>query len=309
MPYPILLLALLILLGLAACGPLPPVSQPATYTSTPDATIAATPDGTPELPAPTASATAEPEPTPVSSPVITPELPTPAQTEPAGAEIDFGPAEISIIRPGQLSRVSSPVRVIIALANGNSRLVQFSLIGEDGRAITTFKDWTLPYLDPVNGNLTKDIEFSIPGVAEAGRLEISLQDSFGRILALNSVELILLSTGGTDRNYAPENRDRVMVQLPSPGATIQGGSLLIAGFVRTRNGSPLTVWLIDEAGNKVGEGEAPVVLAEGAQQGQFVGEIAYTVAARTPVRLVIALPAEGDSGYTFIKSMEIILNP
>ncbi len=50
----------------------------------------------------------------------------------------------------------------------------------------------LPYDDPVNGNVITDLEFTIEGMNEVGRLELKAYDQFGRLRALNSVNLILL---------------------------------------------------------------------------------------------------------------------
>ena len=98
--------------------------------------------------------------------------------------------------------------------------------------------YPLPYDDPVNGNLITEIEFTLPGFVEAGRLEIKVEDKAERILALNSIELILLASSHTARNYTPESEARILLQLPAAGQEIAGDTVLVSGWVRHRLGQP-----------------------------------------------------------------------
>ncbi len=243
----------------------------------------------------------------------------PLESQPVGSSepqsdtnqnIEFGTADLAIIRPGQLSRHTSPIRVI---ANLNSILpleTEITLYGEDGRVLASKTLWSNPYSDPINGNLITDIEFSLPGMVETGRLEIKAFESTGRIWALNSVYQILLSSGITDRNYAPEDQDRILLQLPFPDQHQASSSpIFVSGFVRTSSDKPLTIWLIDEAGNIVGEGQASVVLTAGSPYGQFVGEIPYQVDKLTQVLMTFGLQEGRIPGYSYIKTIQFTLMP
>ncbi|MCB2178792.1 hypothetical protein KQH61_05210 [bacterium] len=224
--------------------------------------------------------------------------------------IDFGTAELAIIRPGQLSRLVSPIRVIVNLKPGPDRLIEMTLYGEDGRILFNEADYAHPFDDPVNGNLIKDLEFSIDGLVETGRLEFKVYDEFGRMKALNSVYLILLSSGISDRNFAPETADRIVLQLPFPDQLeIHASPIFTSGLVRTASETPLFVSLVDEHGETLGEGRASVVLTPGSEYGQFVGEIPYTVSEPTSALLTFGMKEGRISGYTFIKTIEVILYP
>lgn len=237
------------------------------------------------------------------------DAPDPGQAE-APVQIDFGTADLAIIRPGQLSRHTSPIRIIANLNTFLSKETEITLFGEDGRVLASKQLWSKPYNDPINGNLITDIEFSIPVVAETGRLEIKVFDSSGRIWALNSVYLILLSGGITDRNYAPENQDRILLQLPMPGQRqVNSSPLFISGMVRTQSDAPLTIWFIDETGTTVGEGQASVVLTPGSPYAQFVGEIPYQVSKSTNVLMTIGMQEGRIPGFTYIKTIEFTLLP
>lgn len=260
-----------------------------------------------------------PTPTPMLIPVETIQiaiedtqeaLQTGLQDDSQDNAIDFGTPEITIIRPGQFSRHRSPIRLVANLAPGEDRAVEITLYGEDGRIIFTETGYAHPFDDPINGNLIKDFEFAITSLAETGRLELKVYDSNGRLMALNSVYLILLSTGTTDRNYTPEDQDRIMLQLPFPDQLeIYNSPLFIAGLVRTTSDTPLSVWLVDETGEIIGKGKAPVVLTPDTPYGQFVGEIPYQVSAPTSALLTLGLEEGRLAGLTYVKTIEIMLYP
>jgi len=233
-----------------------------------------------------------------------------AAADQAVTVVDFGTAELAIIRPGQLSKHTSPIRLNVNLRPGPDRLVEITLYGEDGRIILQEADYAHPFDDPVNGNLIKDLEFSIEGLAETGRLEMKVYDSFGRLKALNSVTLILLSSGITERNYAPETDERILMQLPFPDQLeIHSSPIFISGLVRTESEKPLYVSLVDEQGETVGEGRASIVHPENAQTGQFVGEIPYTVTEPTTALLTFGLEEGRIPGISYVRTIEVVLYP
>ncbi|MEJ2759629.1 MAG: hypothetical protein P8046_14205 [Anaerolineales bacterium] len=310
----IFLLAGIVFVLMAGCAPIGKVDSPVQNNP------AATPDALPAeaIPEPPAAAAAVPTSTPALLPTsadATDDTPisdqtgnTPADQSPA--HVDFGNSEIAIIRPGQLSRHVSPIRLIVNLRPGPDRLVEITLYGEDGRIILHEEDYAHPFDDPLNGNLIKDLEFTIDGLAETGRLEMKVYDSFGRLKALNSVYLILLSSGITERNYAPETDERILLQLPFPDQLeIHSSPVFISGLVRTESENPLFVSLVDEHGETVGEGRASIVHPGSPEIGQFVGEIPYTVSQPTTVLLTFGLEEGRISGFTYVKTIEVTLYP
>lgn len=264
--------------------------------------------------------TSVPTPLPTNTPALL--LPT-SQSAPADetlevievttqpeAAVDFGTAEIAIIRPGQLSRLVSPMRVNINLKPGPDRLVEITLYGEDGRVIFNEAAYAHPFDDPVNGNLIKDLAFTIDGLVETGRLEFKVYDAFGRLKALNSVYLILLSSGISERNFTAETSERVLMQLPFPDQLdIRTSPIFLSGLVRTTSETPLYVSLVDEQGETISEGRASVVLAPNQEPGQFVGELPYTVSEPTAALLTFGIKEGRIPGYTFIKTIEVTLYP
>lgn len=275
------------------------------------------PDAVASTPLPSATPTELVMPTPIPAQPSQVFLPTFGPTPEAGltqeAETDlydFGIAAINILRPGQYSRLTSPIRVIANLQTGNDLDVILTLFGEDGRVLANKNIDAKPYDDPLNGNLITDVNFSIPGMVEAGRLELKVIDRYGRLKALNSVNLVLMTNLPDDRNYAPESGERIQLQIPFPSQTeIESNPLLISGLARVQSDHPINIWLVDERGNTVGEAEAAVVRTPGSAYGQFIGEITYEVSAPTRVYMILAISDSRIPGYTYVKAIEMVLLP
>jgi hypothetical protein len=303
---------ILIMTGCTALEPAPvrPTGAPATLTPLPVLDQLDTAD---ILPDPTEAAVSVPT---LGAPQTEGGLNLTSPENPSEMVSIPGTAEIAIIRPGQFSRLTSPIRVIASLSNEEDTQTLITLHGEDGRVLAQRNFDVLSYLDPVNGNVILDMEFTIEGLVEAGWLEFKVFDQFGRLRALNTVNLILLSTGMDDRSYGLEDGERVEVQIPFPGQTeIDGGQLFLSGLVRLtpppEDGmvEPLTVHLVDEQGSIVGEGRASVVLMPGSVVGQFVAEIFYSVDMPTPVLLTISLVEGRLRTMTYVKTFPLTLNP
>lgn len=317
-------LVILLVLTLTACASQPTgTPQPLENTPVPTEPSAQTPELVPveQIPnLPTHAPTTTIEDRPIETSIQTdPEiagtsLPPNEQhsdlDELIGQTAAFEESELIIKRPGQLSRIVSPFRVIAYVADpGPDRRVHVALLGEDGRTLASKQVRAMEYLGLDNGNMITDLEFEISALSELGRLEISVRDEFGRIKLMNSVDLILLSMGETDRNYTPEAQERIIIQYPLANYMVQGDTLLVSGLVRTNSEQILTLTLIDEQGALVGQGEAAVVLSEDQSFGLFIGEIPFSVDAPIWVRLSVAAPGERIPGYDYIKTMEMVISP
>ena len=144
------------------------------------------------------SATEMPTPTREITLAATP-APLPTATPPPDHPI----ADIQIFKPGDRSRVVSPIPISAYLRPGGKGRVSLELFGEDGRLLVReIKAFDTPPNARVN--MLADLEFGISAAAEFCRLVISTLDEFGRPSALNSVDIILLSLG--EEGYQPVQR-------------------------------------------------------------------------------------------------------
>jgi hypothetical protein len=317
------LLLILLVFSMSACAP-----QPAATPELPENTLPPTEETaqTPELVpveeinnlpthAPTTTSEDQPVETSIQMEAEIAGTSIPSEGQPSdldqliGSDAAFEEAELIIKRPGQLSRIVSPFRVIAYVDPGPDRRVQVALLGEDGRTLASKRVRAMEFLGLDNGNMITDLEFEIDALSELGRLEISVYDEFGRVKAMNSVNIILLSVGETDRNYTPEAQERIIIQYPLANYMVEGESLLVSGSVRTTSEKPLSLTLIDEQGNLVGQGESTVVLSDDQSSGLFIGEIPFSVDTPIWVRLSVAIPGDRISGFQYIKTLEMVISP
>jgi len=231
---------------------------------------------------------------------------------PVHQEVTF-PAEIpearaQIFQLGELSMVTSPLLVTGRLTSKVGKVVRIELHGEDGRLLArelrTFENipWNV-------ANLSANLDFEISVVAEVGRLVISVEDSFGRLIDVNSVDLILLSEGVTELHPASALLQRIIVEEPTKNALIQGGNLIVSGRARPNGDQSLRAEIITEDGKVVGQRLVGVSIFTPGDYGQFAVEIPYNVDELTPALLVIYEDGGQLSPIAHLMSQEIFLAP
>ncbi len=246
----------------------------------------------------------------VTAPPVIPELISEGFVPPTlAAEPSLPPATIKIYRPGDLSRVVSPFSVVANVPPGMDNHVLLELIGEDGRTLEEINQFINPQSAASTANLLIDIRFKIEGVAEAGRLQLSLRDIYGRLMSVTSVNLVLLSTGINELKGYGDLRENITIRQPGNGEEINGGRLVVSGAARTGNDEPLLIELIDQQGNVVGAGQAAQDQPIERNFYTYTGEVAYTVSEATPVRLVVHANGARIPGTAFLNSIELVLLP
>lgn len=219
------------------------------------------------------------------------------------------PAIIKIYRPGDLSIVTSPFRVVANVPPGLDGNVLAELFGEDGRILTRKIINVVPLPGLNTANLISDFDFETVGVAEAGRLQITVIDNYGRVYTVNSVNLILLSTGYSELKGYGDLRENIIIQQPQPNITVNGQTLLVSGLARTGDDRPLVIEVIDRSGRIITFGTAALVPSENGSFHQFVGEVSFSVSEPTPVRVIVSARGARIPGTAFLSSLEVILSP
>ncbi len=260
-------------------------------TSTPAPTLTqAAPSSTP-----TRFMTSTPTPRPTSTPSPTPTL-------------DFNSPAIQIQKPGPMSKVVSPLTVGAYVRPGANGRVQIELLGEDGRLIVRKVDVYDPAVKWVF--VSEQLDFDVSGVAEAGRLQIITLDSYGRLMAQDSVDLILMSMGESDVNPPGLQTIAAIIQEPSANKMIQGGTLTVSGLTRIPSDEPLLVQLVASNGAVAGYRQVEPVQASPGGYGPFTVEISYQVTTATWVRLIFQASSSGRiPGIVYATSLEVLLSP
>jgi hypothetical protein len=286
-------------------GPTGPVEL--TGTLTPAATelqsplVTQTPGDQPVVETSTASIS------PTSPPTSRPLLPLATATATLAAP--FPDAPVQIYRVGELSKVNSPLPVSLNLTSHVGKVVRIELHGEDGRLLARY----LRTYDTIPWEVARigvDLDFGISAAAEAGRLVVSVEDSFGRLVDVNSLNLILISIGQSELNPPTALWQRLIIEEPEPSALILGGRLIISGRALPNDPEqPLRVMLVGEDGRVLGQRLAGVQYEKEGDYGTYVAEVPYTVEGLTPALLVIYEEGGLVSDIAHLSSTQVILAP
>jgi len=300
----------------ATPSPVPTLTPlpPATLQPTAMPTETATSSPTLEMITPTPESSSTPATSPTFEPTITDSLPpiptlslppTPVATSLPQPEV--GSSAIQLYGPGPLSELVSPMILSGYAVPGYGHIGRVSLYGEDGRLLAskilqlnTAYLWAYFY-----GTLP----FETQGAGELARLTMTTQDQYGRLTAVNSVHLILLPEGFSIINPPGNLKERCVIEQPSPGHRISGGTLAVAGEMRSFNSLPLVVELITRTGKVIA---SQLVTSSPAPDDTYVPfqiDLPYSISTGTWALLVVQQPDDRIVGTMYLYSQEIFLNP
>lgn len=297
--FPLLALLTAFLTGCALPGTvLPPTPYPASYLPT-----------VIYLTAQSIHATIAAASTPTETPTLVPTSATVDVTERPTATFTPGPniplAAIQINAPGPMSRVASPLEVHATVVAGESHRVEVDLFGEDGRLLG--RDLLVVPGYPGGDGLNVKMPFEIRAAGETATVQISTKDAHGRIQSLNSVQVLLLSTG-TSQISPPGNNiyERVAFYGLPIDAHITGGTLAVKGSYAPVNDKPTILELVADDGTSLG---LRVLDLTGADGQYFETTIPYKVTQETAARLYLYQDDEVIQGRAYVYSQPLALNP
>ena len=214
-------------------------------------------------------------------------------------------AAIQILAPGPASKVVSPIHLSAYLKPGANGKIRVDLLGEDGRLLGRK---IVVYAPNLAAHMLADLDFEIPGAAEAGRLVISTEDPQGRTMALASVDVLLMSMGEADINPPGDLLEDIIIQEPSKSTFIQGGKVVVSGLARMQSNGPLLVEMIATDGGHIGPVRlVNVPISGGIGYAPFTAEVPYSVTQPTWVRLIVYENPGRIPGTSHLSSIEILL--
>ena len=217
-------------------------------------------------------------------------------------------ARIQIFQLGELSRVATPLKILARLYSQVGKVVRVELHGEDGRLLG--RELRVFHTIPWHvGTVNLEMDFEIRLAAELGRLVISVEDAYGRLIDVNSVNLILLKTGISELNPATALWQTIYIQEPQPQTLIQGGTVYISGLARPNTDNPLRVELIGRDGQTLGHRLAAVEIRIPGGHGTFAADVPYIVTEVTPALLVVYESGGVLSEFSHLASVEVLLSP
>jgi len=240
-------------------------------------------------------------PTDIPEPTLTPTpQPTFTQTTIPGHDL----AAIEIFAPGPMSKVVSPINLRMNIIAGESEKVEIALYGEDGRLLTRNVKKV-----PISGKGVLQqikVPFEIPGAAEVARLTISTLDKAGRMQALNSVHLLLLSSGTNEINPPGNPSEPVGVTSPVLEEPVSGGVVTVNGDVWPFNLNPVILELIGPDKQSLG---LRILNLTTLDPQLMDTTIPYKVSEPTLARLTIHQDDDRINGLFYVYSQEVLLNP
>ena len=257
---------------------------------------------------PTETLTPETSPTPTRFPTLTrmPTLsPTPAATRTPTSIPGHDLAFIQIMAPGPMSRVTSPITLKVNISSGESLRVQIDLFGEDGRLITRMVRRNFRQSRDGLYQVMK-LAYEIRAEAEVGRITISTFDKEDRIQYLNSVRVLLVSSGENEINPGGDPYERVELFSPLDKESVSGGVLTVYGDLWPYNLQPVIMELTNSDGNVLG---LRVLTVDSINPVPINTTIPYKVLEPTMARLTIRQDDDRISGLNYVYSQLVQLNP
>jgi hypothetical protein len=240
-------------------------------------------------------------PTDIPEPTLSPTpFPTYTPTSIPGHNL----AAIQFIAPGPMSKVVSPISLRMNIKIGDSQSMQVDLYGEDGRLLSR----TVKKVPTSNEGILQSVKipFEIRGAAEVGRITVSSLDKIGRIQILNSVRLLLLSSGNNEINPPGNPSEPVGVFSPIKKETGSNGVLTVRGDVWPFNLNPVVIELIGPDKKTLG---LRILNVNNINPQLFETTIPYKVSEPMLARLTIRQDDDRMPGLFYVYSQEILLNP
>jgi len=254
-----------------------------------------------ETEAPTVFVSTEELPTETPEPTLSP---TPLATFTPTTIPSHNLATIQFIAPGPMSKVVSPISLRMSIKIGDSQSMQVALYGEDGRLLSR----TVKRVPTSNEGILQSVKipFEIRGAAEVGRITVSSLDKVGRIQMLNSVRVLLLSSGNNEINPPGNPSEPVGVFSPTKKETASDGVLKVRGDVWPFNLNPVIIELVDPDKKTIG---LRILNVSNINPQLFETTIPYKVSEPTLARLTIRQDDDRMTGLFYVYTQEILLNP
>jgi hypothetical protein len=204
-----------------------------------------------------------------------------------------------------MSRVVSPLQVQMLVVAGDSRRVQIDLLGEDGRLLG--RSLRVVAGSPAGDPLSLKLPFEIRAAGENGYVQVSTRNIGGRIQALVTVPVLLLSSGVSQINPAGNTiYERVALASPRPEADVSGATLQLEGQFEPSGRQPLIAELVADDGRSL---SLRVLTVAGQDWQPFSTTLPFNVSARTPAHLYFQQSDDVLDGPAYVYSQEITLEP
>ncbi len=250
-----------------------------------------------------APATKSPPATPTAASTLIPPTAPASETPTAGPAIPL--AAIQFRAPGPMSRIVSPLQVSMVVIAGDSKVVEIDLYGEDGSRL--FRRLVPVAGSPEGDPVSVKFPFQIRAAGEMGFLQVSTNDAHGRTQSLNTLPVLLLSSGSSQVNPAGNTiYERIVLPDLKPEAEVSGGTFELDGMILPYNRQQVVVDLLSDDGHSLATRLIPTT---GTDWQSFDTTIPYKVDKPTPARLYFHQADDILDTPAYIYSQPLLLNP
>jgi hypothetical protein len=219
-------------------------------------------------------------------------------------------AQMSIFNPGPGSFITSPIQVAGWGGPSYQDRVEIRLIGEDGRVLVAQKAYLL-VLPGNAGRFYQTISFETDLVAEAGRLEVSMQSVRDRqSIHLTSVDVTILSIGNPLIHPAIRGPEKLAIFYPRHEMIVEEGFVLVRGAGWVDSNTPLNVSVRNNKGEILGSTQVTIDAPAVGQLGTFEVMVPYEISFPQWAHVVVSEPSTGPiPGPIHMSSVEVWIRP
>jgi hypothetical protein len=229
---------------------------------------------------------------------------TPRATNTATSIPGHATAAVLFTSPGPMSKLISPIQLRAMVISGESEKVQIDLYGEDGRLLS--RNLRAVRTTTTGALISLKIPFETRAAAELGRITISTLDKSGRIQALNSIRILLLSSGVNEINPPGNPSEPVRVFKPVAEESVFGGVLNVKADIWPFSLLPVIVELVNPEGQSIA---LRILTPEHIHPQLFETTLPYRVSEPMLARLTIRQDDDRMSGLFYLYSQMVLLNP
>ena len=211
--------------------------------------------------------------------------------------------------PGPGSSVVSPVRVAGWGGPSYQGKIFIRLLGEQGQELARTTTYLLA-IEGAAGLFVVTVPFSIPGVAEAGLIEVSFNTPTSNRLEHVSTRPVVFLSVGPPRVYTNlATAEKITIFTPREDRRVSGGLVTVGGAAQLDEDLPLRVEILDRTGQVIGSTEVPVLAPVLGELGTFEALVAYSVPYSQYGRIAVTELGSDPPSLRHYTSVRVYLEP
>jgi hypothetical protein len=215
---------------------------------------------------------------------------------------------IMILAPGSGSRVTSPIHVSGVSDPTFEQNLVVRVLQADGTLVAEAPT-TIQADAGQRGQFALDLPVSLVSEQNIFIQVFATSARDGGVTHLSSVGVTFTPTGPEDIITRDPYPEQIAIFQPQTGAAVTGGSVHVSGFGLAGFEQTLLVEVLDEDGDVAGSEAVIVTAPDLGEPGPFQADVAYTVSAAGPGRIVVRDVSPAFGGDAHLSSVEVSLAP